>query len=118
MGAHFRPVQFQPTFNKHAGEVCGGCFLHVVDRRGFEPVLAAIAVLRTCAQMSGEKFEWKKPPYEYEEEKRPIDILFGRPDLAEITLGDTLLNRVRQMLVEDAAKFEPMRKKALLYSTA
>ncbi len=118
MGAHFRPVQFQPTFNKFSGEVCGGCFLHVTDRRSFEPVLAAIAVLRVCASMSGGKFEWKKPPYEYEAEKRPIDILFGRPDLAEVALGDTPLNQVHQMLVEDAARFEPARKSALLYATA
>lgn len=118
MGAHFRPVQFQPTFNKFSGEVCSGCFLHVTDRRSFEPVLAAIAVLRLCNSMSGGRFEWKKPPYEYEEEKRPIDILFGRPDLAEVALEDTPLNQVHQMLVEDAAAFEPARKAALLYATA
>lgn len=117
-GAHFRAVQFQPTFNKHAGEVCGGCFMHVTDRRSFEPVLAAIALLRFSAGMSGGKFEWKRPPYEYETEKRPIDILFGRPDLAEITLGDMPPNRIHQMLVEDAARFEGERKAALLYPTA
>jgi uncharacterized protein YbbC (DUF1343 family) len=118
MGAHFRPVQFQPTFNKHAGEICSGCFLHVTNRRAFEPVLAAIAILRACAQHSDGNFKWKEPPYEYETLKRPIDILFGRADLAEITLGDTPLNQVHQLLVQDSAAFESKRKAALLYPTS
>lgn len=117
-GAQFRPVQFQPTFQKHAGELCGGCFLHVTSRRSFEPVLVAIAVLRECARLSDGKFEWKQPPYEYETEKRPIDILLGRSGLAEVVLGDTPLNEVRLSLVRDAGEFEPLRKAALLYPGA
>jgi uncharacterized protein YbbC (DUF1343 family) len=117
-GVHFRPVQFQPTFNKHQGELCGGCFTHVIDRRAFEPVLTAIAVLRTCAAQAGGKFQWKEPPYEYETEKRPIDILFGKPKLAETVLSDMPLNQIRMMLVQDAAAFEPARKAALLYPTS
>ena len=116
-GAHFRPVQFQPTFQKHAGELCEGCFLHVVDRRSFEPVLAAFAVIRHCARMGGDKFKWKEPPYEYETKRRPIDILLGRPDLADLILGDMPPNQMHQILVQDAATFEPLRKEALLYPT-
>jgi uncharacterized protein YbbC (DUF1343 family) len=116
-GAKFRAIQFQPTFQKHAGELCEGCFLHVVERRSFEPVLTAFAILRECAKMGGKNFEWKKPPYEYETEKRPIDILMGRPDLADLILCDTPLNQLHQLLVQDAAAFEPLRKAALLYPT-
>ena len=31
-GVHFRPVFFEPTFQKHARETCGGCQIHVTDR--------------------------------------------------------------------------------------
>lgn len=117
-GAHFRPVQFQPTFNKFHGELCNGCFLHVTDRRSFEPVLAAIAILRESLRQSGGRFAWKEPPYEYEHEKRPIDILFGRPDMADMVVGDAPLNEIRHALVQDAAGFEEQRKAALLYPTA
>lgn len=117
-GVRFRAIQFQPTFNKFTGELCGGCFIHVVDRRSFEPVLVAIAVIRESARLSGGKFEWKEPPYEYETKKRPIDLLFGRSDLAEMTLGDTPLNQIRQALIEDAAGFEPARRSAMLYPSA
>jgi len=117
-GAHFRPIQFQPTFNKHMGELCGGCFLHVNSRRAFEPVLSAIAILRTCYEQAKDKFKWKEPPYEYESEKRPIDILFGHPGLADIVLSDTHLNEIRQLLMQDAAAFEPQRRAAMLYPTS
>ena len=33
-GVHFRPVFFEPTFQKHAKQTCGGCQLHVTDRAG------------------------------------------------------------------------------------
>ena len=31
-GVHFRPVVFEPTFQKHAKRACGGCQIHVLDR--------------------------------------------------------------------------------------
>ena len=32
-GVHFRAAFFEPTFQKHAKQTCGGCQLHVLDRR-------------------------------------------------------------------------------------
>ena len=116
-GARFRAIQFQPTFQKHAGDVCEGCFLHVTDRRSFEPVLTALMIIRECAHMGRESFQWKEPPYEYEDKKRPIDILLGRGDLAEKAIGSMPINQLRQVLVQDAAEFEPKRKESLLYPT-
>lgn len=114
-GVHFRPVQFEPTFNKYKGERCGGCFIHVKDRRSFEPVLTAVAILRTCARLSGDRFRWKEPPYEYETEKRPIDILLGSGDLAEAILSEEPINELHQRFVREAGEFEPERRRALLY---
>ena len=45
-GVVFRPAWFQPTFQKHAGERCGGLQLHVTDRATFRPVRTGLAVLR------------------------------------------------------------------------
>lgn len=78
-GAHFRPVWFEPTFHKHAGRTCGGCQLHVTDRVVFNPVLAATAWLAAVRKLAPEVFAWRPPPYEYEHEKMPIDILAGTP---------------------------------------
>ncbi|MHB2154770.1 exo-beta-N-acetylmuramidase NamZ family protein [Calditrichota bacterium GD2] len=76
-GVHFRPLEFQPTFNKYHGEVCRGCFIHVYDRSQFKPFLTTIALLRETIQLYGSFFQWKNPPYEYEYHKMPFDILVG-----------------------------------------
>jgi uncharacterized protein YbbC (DUF1343 family) len=117
LGARFRPIQFQPTFQKHSGQMCEGCFIHVTDRHAFEPVLTALAIIRECQRQNPDKFKWNDPPYEYEKTKRPSDILLGRSDLAEKVLSDASLIELRQTLVQDVASFEAQRKEALLYPT-
>lgn len=76
-GAIFRPVEFEPTFQKHAGVTCGGCQLHVTDRGRFTPVAAAVAVLQAFREQDPSRFRWREPPYEYERVKPAIDILAG-----------------------------------------
>lgn len=78
-GVHFREASFEPTFQKHAGEVCHGAQIHVVDRHLFLPVMTGTEIIRTARRLWPEHFAWKKPPYEYEYEKLPIEILTGGP---------------------------------------
>ncbi len=76
-GVKFRPLSFEPTFHKFAGEVCGGLQVHVTDRRVFESVLTYTAAISFIREMWPREFSWKQPPYEYETKKLPIDILAG-----------------------------------------
>lgn len=76
-GVRFRPLHFEPTFHKFAGHVCGGLQVHVLDRHTFDAVLTYAAAISVIHEMWPEKFAWKQPPYEYETEKLPIDILAG-----------------------------------------
>lgn len=78
-GCHFRPLSFEPTFHKFAGQVCGGVQVHVTDRRQFEPVVTYTAAIAAIAGSWPDGFAWKQPPYEYEQQKLPIDILAGGP---------------------------------------
>lgn len=78
-GAHFREAAFQPGFQKYAGQVCRGAQLHVTDRRSFRPLRTGLEILRTMREMYPQDFAWKQPPYEYESEKLPVEILCGRP---------------------------------------
>ncbi len=36
-GVIFRAAHFTPTFNKHAGTLCGGVELHIIDRNAYSP---------------------------------------------------------------------------------
>lgn len=88
-GVWFRPVQFLPTFQKYKGEVCQGCFIHVTDRQTFLPVLTTMAILQETIRLWPNDFLWQDPPYEYEANKLPIDILAGngwlRPAIENLT---------------------------------
>src|SRR5206468_1447744 len=82
-GVHFRPAAFEPTFQKHARTACAGCQIHVLDRRRFRPVAVGAALLREFRGTAAAHFAWRQPPYEYEHERLPIDILAGSPALRE-----------------------------------
>lgn len=78
-GVFFRENYFQPTFQKFAGDLCGGAQIHVVDRNAFQPFRTGVETIKQIRKMYGEQFQWKQPPYEYEKEKLPIEILIGAP---------------------------------------
>jgi uncharacterized protein YbbC (DUF1343 family) len=82
-GCIWRPLHFEPTFQKHAGRVCGGVQVHVSDRASFAPVLTAVTLLATIRELWLDALAWQPPPYEYETEKLPIDILAGGPALRD-----------------------------------
>lgn len=78
-GVHFREAYFQPTFQKHAGQLCGGAQLHVLARDEFLPFQTAVEIIRHVQAHYPEHFAWKQPPYEYEEHHLPIEVLIGGP---------------------------------------
>lgn len=76
-GVRFRPVSFRPTFQKHAGQDCGGVQIHVTDRSDFQPVRTSLALLAIMREMSGPKFAWRTEVYEFVRDPIAIDLLFG-----------------------------------------
>src|SRR5437879_397043 len=44
-GVYFRACVFMPTFQKHAGNACGGVQIHVLERETFEPVITGVAIV-------------------------------------------------------------------------
>lgn len=83
-GAVFRPLAFQPTFHKWCGETCHGFQLHVTDVRAFRPYATGLAILSAFWKLYAETgFDWRAPPYEYEEFELPIHLLLGSRKLRE-----------------------------------
>ncbi len=76
-GLKFRPLHFLPTFQKHAGKLCGGAQIHIINRARFRPFKTAAAILKAVHELYPKKFRWNTPPYEYEHKLLPIDILAG-----------------------------------------
>jgi uncharacterized protein YbbC (DUF1343 family) len=78
-GVFFRENHFQPTFQKFAGQLCGGAQIHVLDRGVYRSFQTGVEIIRCIRRLYPEGFAWKQPPYEYEQEKLPIQILLGGP---------------------------------------
>ena len=114
-GAYFRATVFEPTFQKHARTACGGCQIHVTDREAFEPVKAGVAVIRECYGSSRDAFAWRDPPYEYEHDKMPIDILAGSPALRQQIEQDMPLEDIAASWDHGVAEFAALRRPYLLY---
>ena len=114
-GVHFRPAFFEPTFQKHARETCGGCQVHVLDRQRFEPVRTAVELIAEFRRQDPKRFAWRDPPYEYEHEKAPIDILYGSDTLRRAIEAGQGADALAPSWREDEAAFRRTREKYLLY---
>jgi uncharacterized protein YbbC (DUF1343 family) len=115
-GVHFRPVVFEPTFQKHARTTCGGCQVHVLEGRSFRPVLTGVAVIDELRAASPSSFAWRQPPYEYEHDKQPMDILAGSPHLREAIDRGERAETIAREWPRAAAPFAAARERFLLYS--
>jgi uncharacterized protein YbbC (DUF1343 family) len=114
-GVHFRPVVFEPTFQKHARTACGGCQIHVQDRRRFEPVRTGVALIQALRDADPDRFTWRPPPYEYEFDKQPIDILYGSPGLREALEAGVDADALAGQWPGSTAPFMEARARCLLY---
>lgn len=82
-GFILRPMYFQPTFQKHHKVTCGGYQIHVTNRQEFKPWRVCQILCRDFVQLLGDKFEYKKDPYEYEMEMNPVDMINGTDRLRQ-----------------------------------
>jgi uncharacterized protein YbbC (DUF1343 family) len=114
-GVFFRPVQFLPTFQKFRDELCEGAFIHVTDKEIFKPVLTALWLLQTISRIYPNQFSWKNPPYEYEYQKIPFDILAGNEWLRQMIEQQASLETIQQRMEKEIEIFNPLRQKYLLY---
>jgi uncharacterized protein YbbC (DUF1343 family) len=114
-GVILREACFEPTFHKWSGEMCCGFQLHVIDRGSFKPYFTTLALLAAIREIYPERFVWRRPPYEYETSRLPIDLLTGD---AAIRLG--LERGLSAAELEDSwqgdlAGFMETRREFLLY---
>jgi uncharacterized protein YbbC (DUF1343 family) len=114
-GVHFRAAVFEPTFQKHARTTCGGCQIHVTDRRAFRPVVTGVALIEAIRAQDPAAFAWRPPPYEYEHDKQPIDILAGSPALREALESGARAEEIAATWPAAGAPFVAARASCLLY---
>jgi uncharacterized protein YbbC (DUF1343 family) len=76
-GVRFVPVFFKPEFSKYRGEVCKGILVHPENIVDFRSFAVYYEIIRLVRNFYPGKFAWKEPPYEFEYERLPIDMICG-----------------------------------------
>jgi uncharacterized protein YbbC (DUF1343 family) len=72
-----RPLEFEPTFHKHAKKPCGGLQIHVTDAASFRPVATYIALSAVAHHLAPDHFVFRTEKYEYVDHLPAFDILSG-----------------------------------------
>lgn len=86
-GVLIRPVQFRPSFEKHAGQVCKGVMLHVTEPSSFRPVLTLLHLIWAARAQAPEEFQFLNRAYEFEQSRLAFDLLTGN-NKARLALHD------------------------------
>ncbi len=114
-GVILREAAFEPTFHKWAGELCRGFQIHVTDRRAFKPYLTTLTLLAVIRDLYPEEFAWRQPPYEYETERWPIDLLTGDAAIREGLEQGAAPAELEAAWQEELAQFLAARREFLIY---
>ena len=115
-GTVLRPVAFEPTANKWQATACRGFQIHVTDAGRFHPYRTSLALLQAVLRCHGDQFQWKQPPYEYEFERMPIDLILGDRKIREQLTEWTPIRDLESSWQNELQAFEEMRKTFLLYA--
>ena len=112
---YLQEISFLPTFHKWQGEACNGFMIHILNPYIYRPFFTTIALLKAILETHRDQFQWKDPPYEYEYEKLPIDLILGDTTLRlEIEKGLDLVER-EETWKEEEKFFLEWRRPYLLY---
>jgi uncharacterized protein YbbC (DUF1343 family) len=90
--------------------------MHVTARNKFRPFKTGVAILKAVRELYPAENIWKEPPYEYETEKMPVDILAGTDRLRTSIDNGEKLDHMEEKWREECSVFSRQtRKKYLLY---
>ena len=114
-GVAFRPARFTPMFHKCAGRLCGGVQIHVTDAARFKPYLTGLGVIAAARQVGGRAFAWKRPPYEFEHRKLPIDVICGTDTIRKAIERRRPLGEVERGWSRGLSAWKRRRARYLMY---
>ena len=115
-GAVLRPVAFEPTSNKWAGQRCLGFQIHVTDSRPFSPLKTSLHLLQAVIHHHPDRFSWKQPPYEYEHEKLPMDLIIGSRAVRRQVEEMVPMDRIASAWAEEIAAYWSKAGRFCLYA--
>jgi uncharacterized protein YbbC (DUF1343 family) len=114
-GCRFKEISFTPQLDKWQEELCQGLTIQVTDPRAYKPYYTTLAIIQEVMQAWPDQFSWLHPPYEYEFEKLPIDIITGDEEIRKGLEEGRDLDEMEAGWQEELEGFLKIRKHYLLY---
>ena len=120
VGCRLRPCHFEPTFHKHAGELCAGVQIHVentsYDHEAFRPWRVQALAFKALRKLQPGYELWRDFAYEYETKRLAIDLINGGELLREwVDDASATPADLDVELMPDEAEWREERKKVLSY---
>jgi uncharacterized protein YbbC (DUF1343 family) len=115
-GGYLRTMEFEPTSNKWQGHACRGFQLHVTDPDTFRPYQSSLRLLQAILRNHPDDFKWKQPPYEYEYERLPIDLILGSDTVRIRLQAMESVSDLEAAWQADLAAYDRMRRRYFLYT--
>jgi uncharacterized protein YbbC (DUF1343 family) len=115
-GCAFRPHDFIPTFHKFCGELCHGMQIHITDIDHFKPVATAIEIFDSIIETTEkDAFKFRLPPYEYEYNLMPFDILSGDSGMRESLISRSNIGIEKERWEHEIEEFRKEFKYIAVY---
>jgi len=119
-GCALRDIWFQPTFHKHAGQLCNGVHIHAegpfYDHLAFRPWRVQALGFKAIRRLYPDYDLWRDFPYEYEFGKLAIDVINGGPGLREwVDDAAAVAGDLEAVTRPDESAWVEERKPYLLY---
>jgi len=114
-GGILRPVAFEPMYHKWRNETCRGFHLHITHPASYNAYETTLKLLEAIIYQYPESFQWRQPPYEYEWEKLPIDLITGTDKIRQQLERREPVENMAARWKEDLKSFQTAAKAFHLY---
>lgn len=119
-GCRLRECWFEPTFHKHAKQLCHGVQIHVedasYDHAAFRPWRLQALAFKAIRQLHPDYALWRDFPYEYEKDRLAIDVINGSTLLRDwVDNDDATPGDLDALTNPDEKSWAEERREFLLY---
>jgi uncharacterized protein YbbC (DUF1343 family) len=119
-GSKLREITFQPTFHKHAGEMCRGLFVHAegawYDHVSFKPWRLQSLAFKAIRGLYPDYELWRDFPYEYVFDRLAIDVISGSTLLRDwVDDSSAAPADLDRLTIPDERAWDEQRRDFLIY---
>ncbi|HER63104.1 MAG TPA: DUF1343 domain-containing protein [Desulfobacteraceae bacterium] len=114
-GCILRPLVFEPTSGKWHGQGCNGYQIHVTDPESYRPYRTSLVLLQALMRLYPDQFAYKQPPYEYEFDRLPMDLILGDQGVRHALEEGVDVRELERSWEDEINEFHELSRSVFLY---